>query len=114
MLLWTSRDDDTIERCKVAVENSKKYAAGVAMPWFGLCVKMFEELQRSGLIKRIEAEQLICGGCVWATEGGGCKQHFEGAHVDADTGEVRFCPRKTTQTMRENQLRMLHQKKKRA
>lgn len=113
-MLWTRQDDDTIERCRVALENSKQYAAGTAMPWFGLCLRMYKALENHGILQRVEVVQVICEGCVWATEGGGCKQHFEGAHMDAPTGEVRFCPRKTTQAMREGQLKMLNRKKKRA
>lgn len=110
-LIWTPRDDDTIEQCKVAVDNSRKYA-GNAMPWFGLCLRMYKVLAEHGLLHRVVVRQTICKGCVWECGGGGCAQHFEGAHMDGETGEVRFCPKKTTQSMRESQLKQLHKKKR--
>lgn len=102
-LVWTQKDDDTIMQCRAAVDNSRKYA-GNAMPWFGLCLRMYQVLADNGLLHRVEIRQMICAGCVWA-ENGGCVQHFEGAHMDAATGEVRFCPRKTTQAMRDSQIK---------
>lgn len=111
-MVWTPRDDDTIERCRAVIDNSRQYAAGAAMPWFGLCLRMYRVLADNGMLQRIQVEQAICRGCVWEADGG-CIQHFEGAHMDGATGEVRFCPRKTTQAMREQQLK-LHKRRGRA
>lgn len=102
-MIWTPRDEDTIGQCRRAMENSQKYHTSAA-PWFGLCLRMYQTLEDHGVLKRTEVSQVVCRECIWETAGG-CRQHFEGAHMDVLTGEVRFCPRKTTHDMRESQLK---------
>lgn len=104
LMVWTKKDDDTVNQCRMAVDNSRRYA-GNAMPWFGLCVRMYQTLADNGMLKRVEIRQVICRDCVWEAAEGGCAQHFEGAHMDCGTGEVRFCPRKMTSAMRESQMK---------
>lgn len=96
-MIWTQLEDDVIRQCKHAVENCEHYHTQPS-PWFTLCLRMHEELTRAGLLQKTQAEQEICEGCIWYENG--CKQHFEGAHVDRAAGKVLFCPRKTTQEMR--------------
>lgn len=110
LLIWTNYDMDVIEQCEEAIERCRERRIP-PQPWFLLAVKMQRELEKAGLLREVELSREICEGCVWRRENG-CAQHFEHAHVDAKRGVVLFCPNKTTQAMRESQLKMLHRKKR--
>ena len=107
MLLWTELDEDTLRRCEQAEQNCAHRGIQPA-PWFVLLRRMHQELARAGLLQQVVVQQEVCEGCVQYQEG--CLHHYSGAHVDQQTGKVMFCPHKTTQAMREAQLK-LHKRK---
>lgn len=109
-MLWTVRDEDTLQQCVQAEERCA--ARGLQpMPWFTLVQRMYQELEQEGLIQRVVIQQRVCENCVQNQDG--CKNHYMGAHVDQQTGEVMFCPHKTTKTMRDAQMK-LHKRRGRA
>ena len=112
MMQWTAVDKDVLERCKRAIVRCEERRVA-PMPWFSLLIRMHRELDRAGLLQKCVLKQEVCDGCIWEMEEGGCKQHFEGAHVDRTEGKVRFCPTKTTHEMRDHQLKQ-HKKRGRA
>lgn len=108
MLLWTELDEDTLERCRDCIRNCEERRVP-PMPWFTLVLRMYQELERVGLLQRVVVRQEVCEGCVQYQDG--CLHHYTGTHMDQQSGKVLFCPHKTTQTMREAQLK-LHKKRK--
>ena len=124
-MIWTALNEDTLQQCRQAIDNCEERGIRPA-PWFTMLVDLYEELEQAGLIQKVKVKQDICAGCVWAQNDSGdeeevrpcgelthCAQHFSLAHIDKGTGKVMFCPHKTTEAMREAQLK-LHKRRGRA
>lgn len=110
-MVWTDRDEDTLEQCRHAIQNCEHYSVRPS-PWFPLLLRMHEELMRAGLLERAVVKQEICEDCV-IYENGGCRHHFVNAQMEPGTGRVLFCRGKVTPVMHERQ-QAAYKKKRRA
>lgn len=53
---WTAMDEQALEACRKCIETCRGYHI-LPQPYFPLAVRMYEELERAGMIEREEATE---------------------------------------------------------
>lgn len=87
-MIWTAKDEDTVEQCRTCVANCGHYGV-VPEAWFELVLRMHRELEQAGLLERERLEDDYCQGCVF--EEGGCRRAYREAVLDGSRKRVVSC-----------------------
>ena len=91
-MIWTREDELAVAACREALERCAKRHVTPA-PYFGTAVKMYEALEKAGMLERGEEggpSQDLCEGCPRQVNGS-CLRAHRGAQLSLDGKTVVQC-----------------------